>query len=500
MTEAEFKKYLDNQFWRLNNLYQIINEDGQRVVFKIRYFQYLLLRNMWFLNIILKARQHGFTTFIALFFLDTCLFAPNTSAAIIAHNLSSAKRIFAEKIKFPFDNLPAMIKTVMKPDTQNKMEFAFPNGSSICVAVSTRSGTYQYLLVSEFGKICAKTPDKAKEIVTGSFNAVASGNFILIESTAEGRSGYFYDYCQRSRADMLQQKHLTPLDFKFFFFPWWENPRYALSDDDTPHVVIPSKMTEYFQKLEKLGIKLTAGQKAWYVKKKEMLGVDIKAEYPSTYEEAFEKTLQGAFFVEEFERIYAENRITVVPYNPTILVDTWWDLGIGVNNETAIWFTQNVGRQIQVIDFYQCNGVGLAHYKDILTQKGYRYGRTVAPHDIEVTELGPGKTRKETGAELGIQFETVIRCESKADSIQAARNILGICVFDAEKCSEGIISLESYRRKWDDKNEVYLSQPLHDKHSNPSDAFQTMAMGHTFNNLIGQPTGGHKKFKIGSSV
>ena len=70
--------------------------------------------------------------------------------------------------------------------------------SSYRVSTGFRSGTYQRLLVSEFGKICAKSPDVAKEIVTGSLNTVTTDQIIAIESTAEGREGYFYDFSKQS--------------------------------------------------------------------------------------------------------------------------------------------------------------------------------------------------------------------------------------------------------------------------------------------------------------
>jgi hypothetical protein len=84
------------------------------------------------------------------------------------------------------------------------------------------------LLVSEFGKICSKSPDIAKEIVTGSLNTVSSDQIIAIESTAEGREGYFYDYCKRAEAIAESGRKLTSMDMRFFFFPWYEEPGYRL--------------------------------------------------------------------------------------------------------------------------------------------------------------------------------------------------------------------------------------------------------------------------------
>jgi hypothetical protein len=92
---------------------------------------------------------------------------------------------------------------------------------------------------------------------------------------------------------------------------------------------------------------------------------------------------------------------------------------------------------------------------------------------------------------MGIRFNVVPRIENKADSIQAARNILPYCVFDESRCDEGIVHLENYRREWDEKKEVWKNNPYHDKHSNGADAFQTLAMGHSFSKAIGRRANQH---------
>jgi hypothetical protein len=56
---------------------------------------------------------------------------------------------------------------------------------------------------------------------------------------------------------------LSPLDFKFHFFPWWEAPEYRLEPDG---LGIPEEFARYFARLEEQGIALDAAQKAWYVK------------------------------------------------------------------------------------------------------------------------------------------------------------------------------------------------------------------------------------------
>jgi hypothetical protein len=85
-------------------------------------------------------------------------------------------------------------------------------------------------------KVCAKFPDKAREIVTGSLNALAPGQYVFIESTAEGREGYFYQMCKEAQSIKDSEKKLTPLDFRFHFFPWHAHNDYKI---DPTNVVVP---------------------------------------------------------------------------------------------------------------------------------------------------------------------------------------------------------------------------------------------------------------------
>jgi len=146
----------------------------------------------------------------------------------------------------------------------------------------------------------------------------------------------------------------------------------------------------------------------------------------------------------------------------------------------AIWFTQDVGREIHVIDYLEGSGEGFEYYYDRLQDLGYRYTEHNAPHDISVRELGTGVSRWEAAKKVGINFERIPRVNDKMDSINAARRFLGICWFDEVRCSDGLVRLENYRKKWNEHAQCYDNKPLHDENSNGADAFQTLAMGHNF--------------------
>jgi phage terminase large subunit len=188
---------------------------------------------------------------------------------------------------------------------------------------------------------------------------------------------------------------------------------------------------------------------------------------------SFEAPIVGAYYGQLMTKLETEKRITQVPWEARIPVHTVWDLGVG--DSTAIWFYQQVNDEIRLIDYYTTSGEGLPHYAKKLSEKPYAYGRHYAPHDIEVRELGTGRSRLETARTLGIKF-VVIPKQSIEDGIEAVRNILPRCWFDSEKCENGIEALKQYHKEWDDTNKVFKDTPCHDWSSHGADAFRYLAL------------------------
>ena len=93
------------------------------------------------------------------------------------------------------------------------------------------------------------------------------------------------------------------------------------------------------------------------------------------------------------------------PYDPALPVSTAWDLG--VSDHSAIIFYQQLGRSISIIDYHEERGQGLPYYVQLVKDKDYVYKDHFAPHDIEVTDFGNGKTRREVAYQLGIRFKVV---------------------------------------------------------------------------------------------
>jgi hypothetical protein len=190
-------------------------------------------------------------------------------------------------------------------------------------------------------------------------------------------------------------------------------------------------------------------------------------QYAQEFECSFDAAVVGAYYGKLIEQAELAGRIGNVPWEPQLPVNTWWDLG--VNDATVIWFVQYLGREIRVIDHYSASGAGLDHYAKVLKEKPYVYGRHVLPFDVEVTELGTGKSRYAMLASLGIRA-TVCKRHEIEDRINAVRANLHRCYFDT-KCAIGIEALRQYRREWNDKLKAFKNNPLHDWTSDHADAF-----------------------------
>lgn len=204
-------------------------------------------------------------------------------------------------------------------------------------------------------------------------------------------------------------------------------------------------------------------------------------EFEQEYECSFSAALIGAYYGKQMEAAEKAGRITSVPHDPAVPVDTFWDLGIG--DTTAIWFLQQVGRELHLIDYVEMSGVGLDWYTNTLKKKsqtdGYVYRELYLPHDAGARELGTGKTRVETLRKYwgqGVSMRVLPR-QKVEDGINAVRLVLPMCWFDEKRCERGISALKNYQRAWDPKNKIFQDKPKHDWSSHGADAFRQLGLG-----------------------
>ena len=198
-----------------------------------------------------------------------------------------------------------------------------------------------------------------------------------------------------------------------------------------------------------------------------------KALYRQEYMCDFSAAVLGSYWAREIEEADRAGRIRRVDVDPSLPVHTAWDLGVG--DDTVIWFWQAAGREIRLVDYYASHGHGIEHYASVIREKGYRPGDDFVPHDAKVRELGTGRTRIETMIRAGLR-PRLVAAHGLDDGINAARQTIPRCWFDAEKCKPGVAALKAYRRHWDEKLRAFRDAPVHDWASHPSDAFRYLSM------------------------
>lgn len=188
---------------------------------------------------------------------------------------------------------------------------------------------------------------------------------------------------------------------------------------------------------------------------------------------SFSRGIEGAIYTKYIDRIRINGNIGIVPWESSFKVHTAWDLGMA--DKTTIIFFQNIGQIIRIIDFYENSGYGLEHYAKILQGKPYTYGKHIAPHDIQVRELGTGVSRLEASRRLGINFVIAPHLPLE-DGIEAVRTTINKLWIDENACSLLIKALENYRYEWDNAKKKYRDVPLHDSSSHACDALRYLCI------------------------
>jgi len=205
--------------------------------------------------------------------------------------------------------------------------------------------------------------------------------------------------------------------------------------------------------------------------------------FQQEYYNSFSAALVGSFYGKIVEQMEKDGKITDVPYDPNLLVHTWWDLGI--DDSTSVGFFQKHGLQWRFFDYLEESGEGLTYYIQELGKKNYIFGKHYAPHDIVVRELGTGRSRLETAKDLGITFETIKKKDGTLksavpmlpieDGIQAVRGRLQTLYIDKTRCDRALKALKNYHKDYDEENKVFRKSPKHDWSSHCADMLRGWA-------------------------
>jgi phage terminase large subunit len=194
--------------------------------------------------------------------------------------------------------------------------------------------------------------------------------------------------------------------------------------------------------------------------------------YQNIWEGVPRRVSEGAIYRYEIERLYEENRVRPVPYDPLLKVHTVWDLGW--NDAMTIGFWQRSGAEVRCIDYIEDSHHTLDWYVAQIEKRPYRWGTDFIPHDGRARNTQTGKSTEEALNAMGRRV-TVLPAENIEEGIKSARMMFPRVYFDKDKTSRLLECLKRYRRSINEKTRE-PGAPLHDEFSHGADCFRYAGM------------------------
>lgn len=425
-----------------------------------------------------KARQMGCSTVINLDQLDHCYFKQNFHARIIDQTAEDASEKLVNRVQRAAKWIEENLDYGLKIKDSNRSEINWTNDSRFTAGARARGiEAVHYLHVSELGPIDWEDPKRAQEIVEGAFEA-ASGGIIVVESTAKGPQGQFKRLCDEALE--IPQEDRTPLDWQVLFFAWHDDPRYTLKGK---YSRVSKKVNDYLDYVEdRLGRKLTEGQRLWYQVKSRTVP-NMRYEYPSLLHECWEQPVDGAIYAQDISEAREEGRIGKFPHARDLPVMTIWDLGAPEN--TRCIFFQMIQEEIRIIDAVM-GGYDESSRMDgprspsdwagLLREKGmqYSYSTHIMPHDANIKQY-TGTSFETDLRKFGIGNITRMqrRLDAENQRINETRMAFNRFVFNSEnEAVDTLIKhLSVYHRRKEHDGVTVKEKPHHDFASHFADCF-----------------------------
>ncbi len=225
--------------------------------------------------------------------------------------------------------------------------------------------------------------------------------------------------------------------------------------------------------------KLLDEKELWAAKKE--MGDD---KYNQEFECSFNAAVEGSYYGKLLNDLEEKGRMCPIDRDDLCRTYVAWDLGMG--DSTALFVAQVTGQEIRIMDYVENHGQGLDWYVGWLKDNKWHQAEQLLPHDVEVRELGTGKSRLEVLREAGLDVRVLPRL-SVEDGIQAVRRMIPKCWFNMPQVKQGLDCLRNYRREYDEKRNVFYDKPMHDWASHGSDAFRYLALGMEQESTWSQP-------------
>lgn len=190
---------------------------------------------------------------------------------------------------------------------------------------------------------------------------------------------------------------------------------------------------------------------------------------------------QGSIYGKHLQKYAATHQLAFPrPFDPELPVYTAWDLGR--RDATAVWFYQQVGDEIHIIDYDEGTQMGAEDWLERIQRLPYAFGTPTLPHDAKAKTFSAKYTTWEQFEAAGFTPYLAPRI-SVENGINAVRAILAFTYFNVgnPNVRKGLNRLTEYSYEYDEKTKTFSSKPRHDHHSHGADAFRMLAVS---NNVI----------------
>lgn len=304
------EKGIKSRKWRQSHLYNIIDLQSQKVVFKRNEAQEELKNQLeilrqkknwlWLRVLILKWRQLWITTDACISWIDTVCMRPNQNYVITAHEQDKQQEIF-DKVKFAYDNIPdvKMVdwKRWVKPKsiyyTKSKIVLKHWNNnkSKIQVLLNSRSWTLSHRHITEIA-----FRDDAEDMMTWSLPSVPLTADVISETTANWVGNFFHQ---------LRENNYNNPDWAWdcIFLAWYWWPQYSIPLGPWEVIELPRELNHLNNIITHKWVPLTDEQKKRYIMQWKLFWRKVFQEYPSTPEEAFLNTWDTVIDKERIEEL-----------------------------------------------------------------------------------------------------------------------------------------------------------------------------------------------------
>jgi phage terminase large subunit len=191
-------------------------------------------------------------------------------------------------------------------------------------------------------------------------------------------------------------------------------------------------------------------------------------DYQNIWEGKCRPAASGAVYAGEVATMFAEHRVTDVPYDPFLVVHVIFDLGW--NDHMAIIMAQRHISQLRIIDYIEDDHKTLDWYSKLLRTREYSWGTVFLPHDGGHGDYKTGKSSQQILEDLKWNVQ-VLPKRPIPDGIREARMAFAQLAIDKGKCMRLVECLKRYRRNVSNQTGE-AGNPIHDEWSHGADCYR----------------------------